>query len=106
MNHTLSKMSDIEQTQNILAKLRHDKRELKQKITRGKERYQRLKGLLRGYKAELIMEELDSPYALIEIEEQIEHMKSLIRTERDMINSDIIIWKTLNDEEHMLRGKL
>ena len=95
-------MTDIE---FVLAKLKGDKRELKNKITEGKERYARLKGLLRGYKAEIIMDWLDSPSALIEIEDQIENMKFLIRREKEVINADVMRWKRLKEEENVLMGK-
>jgi hypothetical protein len=95
-------MTDIE---FVLAKLKCDKRELKNKITEGKERYARLKGLLRGYKAEIIMDWLDSPSEFIEIEDQIENMKFLIRREKEVINADVMRWKRLKEEENVLMGK-
>ena len=99
--HTNPIMTDIEY---VLDKLVVDKRELKTKITGGKERYARLKGLLRRYKAELTMEWLDSPVVVVELEEQIENMKELIRIQRELINADVMRWMTLKEEENRLKG--
>lgn len=100
--HTNPIMTDIE---SVLAKLVVDKRELKTKITRDKECYVRLKCLLRRYKAELTMEWLDSPVVIVELEEQIENMKELIRIQRELINADVMRWMTLKEEENRLKGK-
>ena len=95
------KMND---SQITLATVQMHKRELKNKITEGKERYTRLKDLLREYKAELTMEWLDSPVALVEIEDEIEYMKVLIRRERELINADVMRWKSWKEEEDRLKG--
>ena len=100
--HTNPIMTDIE---SVLAKLVVDKRDLKTKITRDKECYVRLKDLLRKYKTELTMEWLDSPVVIVELEEQIENMKELIRIQRDLINADVMRWMTLKEEENRLKGK-
>lgn len=68
-------------------------KDLKRQITRGKECYARLKGLVRGLK-KLIP---NSPVILVEMEEQIENMKTLIRAKRDQINGDVVLWYNLNE---------
>ena len=55
--------------------------------------FARLKGLVRGLK-KLIP---NSPVILVEMEEQIENMKTLIRAKRDQINGDVTIWYNLNE---------
>ena len=95
-------MTDIE---SLLTKLVVDKRELKTKITGDKERYARLKGLLRRYKAELTMEWLDSTVVMVELEEQIENMKELIRIQRELINEGVAHWMTLKEQENRLKGE-
>jgi hypothetical protein len=69
---------------------------LKTKITRGKECYTRLKNLLKGFK-KLIPITVNSPVIFVEMEEQIENMKNLIRTKRYQINSNVMLWRRLND---------
>ena len=101
-SHTNPIMTDIE---SVLTKLVVDKRELKTKITGDKERYARLKGLLRRYKVELTMEWLDSPVVMVELEEQIENMKELIRIQRELINEGVAHWMTLKEQENRLKGE-
>lgn len=87
----------IEDIPLTLVMLHDEMKGLKRKITEGRARYTILKGLLTGYNTELRTTRLDSPVILVEIEEQIENMKTLIREERDQINADIALWHNLND---------
>ena len=86
----------IEDIPMTLAFIYDDMKDLKRQITRGKECYARLKGLVRGLK-KLIPIIVNSPVILVEMDEQIENMKTLIRAKRDQINGDVTIWYNLNE---------
>jgi hypothetical protein len=89
-------MSDIEDIPITLAVIYDKMKALKRKIRQGKECYARLKGLVKGLK-KLTPITVNSPVIFVEMEEQIENMKNLIRTKRDQINSDVMLWRRLND---------
>jgi len=85
----------IEDIPMTLAFIYDDMKDLKGQITRGKECYARLKGLVRGLK-KLIPIIVNSPVILVEMDEQIENMKTLIRAKRDQINRDVTLWHNMN----------
>lgn len=86
----------IEDIPMTLAFLYEDMKGLRRQIKEGNECYARLMGLLRGYKAEITTMAVNSPVILVEIEEQLENMKTLIRTKREQINSDLALWHNMN----------